>query len=88
MHGGCNKLILQFKNGEFDQLLGDLVDDAEEKRISVIIEKESVSLSSELKTIAQDKCTDPLEESTLILASRIIANNEDLERKIIRVDNL
>lgn len=76
--------------------LGDLKETADvfmsnvlQGRIEEAVEKESVTLASEVEVVAEDeKVTDALERATLLLAAKIISSHSHLNKKIIRVDDI
>lgn len=82
---GCRRLDVFV--ADIDKFSSNYFENETEKRIAEAVEEESSSLALELSAIA-DEVSDPLAQRTLKLAGKIIEEDPDLNRRIIRVEDI
>lgn len=83
--GGCQKL--KYQEEVFVELLGDYVEDEVKRIIEETCETNKVTLSSELKVIAEDCDEESPEQQTLKLAADIL-EGQPYNTEIMRVDDI
>ncbi len=86
--GACPKL--QTQEDVFADLMGSYVEEEVKKRINDTCQTNKITLSSELRVIAEQYDDDDksLEQQTLKLAADIIEGNSHLNTEIIRTEDI